>query len=186
MDWDTRTSEIPDSIEPVIAARAWRVTPRIGGVRGLRSTGQREAWPMRDVMQARCLKGNSMWTAIWFPIAGETTPSRPEGNKHGAAPDPYCECGIWGLSDVGYLLGWDFGDHPLIHGVVQMWGHIVAGSHGWRAEYARPVAVVRRSRKRVRPVEAETAAAYGLQLVDEWPALSPSIRASEGVPSGHR
>jgi hypothetical protein len=56
------------------------------------------------------------------------------------APDPDCECGLhaWYAPNSGYARG---APGSTVHGAVAAWGRIEAHWHGFRAEYAEPMAL---------------------------------------------
>jgi hypothetical protein len=63
------------------------------------------------------------------------------------APDPNCRCGIYGMhpSQIGEWFEmtrrpFDWG--PSVHGIVEAWGRVELHEDGFRAEYARPHAMV--------------------------------------------
>jgi hypothetical protein len=130
---------------PVLAARAWAV--RDGR---LWSTSAPEAWPVRQPMRARCLAAAGLLR-----------------RKSHDAPYGPCSCGIWGLAEPDDLPPGD-----LVRGVVRLWGHVVEGTRGWRAEFAYPHVLVGDPE-----VVGGLAALYGVGVVGSWPELSePATR----------
>lgn len=130
---------------PVLAARAWAV--RDGG---LWSTSAPEAWPVGEPIRARCLAPAGL-----LRRRSHDAPYRP------------CSCGIWGLADPDALPPGD-----LVRGVVRLWGHVVEGTRGWRAELAYPHALVGDP-----GILGPLAARYGVAVVESWPELSePAAR----------
>ncbi len=125
---------------PVLAARAWTV--RDGR---LWSTSAPEPWPVREPLRARCLAPTGLFRRA----------------RHEAPHGP-CSCGIWGLASPDDLPPGD-----LVRGVVKLWGHVVEGTRGWRAEFAYPHALVGEG-------EAVQALAdiYGVEALRTWPRLS--------------
>jgi len=57
--------------------------------------------------------------------------------------------------------------HDAITGIIHGWGKIIVGTKGFRAQYAKPIALVARKSKIQRTIE-ETAEQYGLEIVDIW------------------
>lgn len=110
----------PDFVEPTVAWRVWRVI-RYHDVHLLASPMINVVWPSRAALEASCLQ----WA----------------GGRHDAPP-PYerCSCGIYGtrletlpVSMLGQQLL-----RPLVVGPVYLWGRVVEGEAGWRAERAYP------------------------------------------------
>jgi hypothetical protein len=79
---------------------------------------------------------------VWEP--GRPLAARCE---HGhSAPDLDCACGIYAARDPAearrYLVGRDEADViGRVLGQVFLWGRVVEGEHGWRAERAYPAAL---------------------------------------------
>ena len=102
---------VPDRAGEVIGWRGWRVRKDNGLVR-LLSFAQFAEWPAREVFEATC------------------------GKSH-EPPGARCSCGIYAartldhLREMGYVSGAVFGQ-------VSLWGTIVEGEQGWRAQYAYP------------------------------------------------
>ena len=154
----------PDGIEPLTACRGWTIDPR-GPT--LRSLVQGTSWAPGRPLEARCLS--------------------ELGLQHARAPVFECGCGVWGLADPLRL--WGPAGHPTaVLGTVRLWGRVVAGTAGWRAEFALPAALVRPPAdtnlrdpwwRVLHPgigslgdvIEA-VADRYDLPVLDSWPALS--------------
>lgn len=113
---------VPDAIEPAVGYRAWRV-----GADGLlHSVTMSAVWEPDKPYEAEC----------------------GSGREH-ECPDPKCTCGCYAaatfnrLFSMGYAAGgygW-YGEgtrQTVIVGTVSMWGIIIPGQHGWRAQYAYP------------------------------------------------
>jgi hypothetical protein len=65
-----------------------------------------------------------------------------------SAPQRDCACGLYALQEpwdfAGYLPRRHFGasdEANTVIGVVAGWGHAFRGKHGWRAQFAKPVAL---------------------------------------------
>ncbi len=125
---------------PVLAARAWVV--RDGR---LWSTSVPECWPVREPLHARCFASHGL-----LRRSSHDAPHRP------------CSCGVWGLARAEDLPPGD-----LVRGVVRLWGHVVEGTRGWRAEFAYPHALVGDP-----ALLGPVAAAYGVAVLGSWPPLS--------------
>ena len=115
--------------DPVVGWRYWQLSqapPRPGTQGGwrLRSVTQRRfEWPPGGVMRAGCL-----------------------GAGH-RAPDPRCDCGLYGARDLDSLRehGLCLAPEALVVGRVALWGLVlpdvygsVPENDGWRGEYAEP------------------------------------------------
>ena len=170
-----RYLRVPDGIEPVVGARAWRIDP--GGRRLLAATRD-VAWPLGGPLRAACLS------------------SLDEG--HGRVPDPRCGCGVWALADPSDLppeLGYN---GAFVYGIAELWGRVVVGTRGWRGEFARPVALMRAlpplpgwanlhpemfgDRTADAALVEEVARRHGIQALDEWPELTSAEGVCAAVP----
>jgi hypothetical protein len=99
---------------------------------------------------------------------------RGSSSRHPALPAPQrdCRCGIYALHDP-----WDFnGELPahvfgysdvsnVVTGVVAGWGRAFRGEYGWRAQFAKPVALYRA--QVLDPRVDRIAARYGCPVVDQ-------------------
>ena len=133
---------------PLIGFRDWRVR-----VEPLRLTGVIHAvgWPLDDVVATcRVVEGLHSWDAL-----------------HGA-PRADCTCGLYGrheLAEVPKAI-------PLAHhiygvrviGAVVGWGRMVIHERGWRAEFAKPVALAY-GPSDLRRITADLADEYGIPVV---------------------
>lgn len=129
-------------VGPILAARAWSVR---GG--RLWSTSAPTPWPIREALEARCLSPGNLL-------------SRRRGNHE--APVRTCNCGIWGMADPA-----DLPPGGAAVGAVKLWGRVIEGTKGWRAQFAYPAALVGD------PLElGPLALAYGVPVLADWPALS--------------
>jgi hypothetical protein len=65
------------------------------------------------------------------------------------APDPKCKCGLYAVDSLNRLLEvydtWsrlrsrlEMERYPAVVGKVKLWGKVIPGEHGWRAQYAYP------------------------------------------------
>jgi hypothetical protein len=137
---------------PVVGYRSWKLWQTAGGVT-LKSLYKSGHWPV-GVTRARCLH-----CAAWMV------------NQH-PVPNLSCECGLYAFSTpveaarkIEQPLGAVSGasDQPVsVWGAVVGWGRLIQhGSQGWRAQYARPVALLDSGHALL-----ETAAArYGVPLL---------------------
>ncbi len=111
--------QVPRSVSPAIGWRAWRVEEHDARL-WLCSLTFGVRWPLREPMRAACDDG-----------------------RH-APPGERCSCGIYAadslthLQDMGYN-GFEFTEETtVVIGEVKLWGKVVAGTQGWRAEFAYP------------------------------------------------
>ena len=157
--------EAPDGIEPLIGYRGWLVR---GGK--LVSCYRMVEWPVGGPLESMCLTptfGTSNERGD-IPI--------PPPPKHSVSPNIFCTCGIYGLDSYpnlwevregkrkSTLKPWPF---EAITGIIKVWGKVVVGSRGFRAQYAEPIALVARSRMGEWPQGIEeVAGTYGIEVVD--------------------
>lgn len=99
----------------MVGWRYWQVATRSGHLTSV--TQKQVEWPPGHVVVARCA-----------------------GAGH-AAPDPSCECGIYGARDLDTLRehGLCLAPAILIVGTVALWGKVVDDVSGWRAEFGAPL-----------------------------------------------
>lgn len=153
------SSVVPDHVGYVTAARAWRVGGRPGSAR-LLSLWRPVAWP-HERLSASCLRyGRAVGT--WL--------------SHHSAPAGSCNCGIWGLADPERLVEQVVERVPndggvTVCGTVALWGRVVVGAYGWRAEHAYPLGLVVPEDDVSEMVET-LAQAYGIRVLHDWPELS--------------
>lgn len=106
--------DIRDRNQSVSGWRYWQVSARSGQLRSV--TQKRIEWPAGHVLVARCL-----------------------GAGH-RAPDPSCDCGIYGARDLETLRehGLCLAPEILLVGRVALWGRVIDDISGWRGEFATP------------------------------------------------
>lgn len=94
--------------------RYWQVSARSGHLRSV--TQKRVEWAPGHVLVARC-----------------------SGAGH-RAPDPSCECGIYGARDIDTLRehGLCLVPEVLVVGTVALWGTVIDDVSGWRGEFGAP------------------------------------------------
>lgn len=135
---------VPDGIEPIIGWRGWRL-----GVGRLWSTGVHPP-------------------ALYEPgVALRAVCRRSAGH---AAPAEGCRCGIYAVAEPGLIpaaLG------MVAIGTVKLWGKVVPGEYGWRAEYAYPdhLYVLRGHHQELRDYGVPT----DVLGVGEWPLRESHI-----------
>lgn len=102
----------PDYFEPIIAIRTWAVVWQDFNPPQLQSTTNNTLWPAKEPLKAKCTY-----------------------HSH-SAPRTVCTCGIYAKSenssdDLAYY-------YSGIIGRVKLWGRVIPGEKGYRAEYAYP------------------------------------------------
>jgi hypothetical protein len=61
-------------------------------------------------------------------------------SKTGPAPVMECSCGFWSAHDIADI--WEAAnDSDLVCGRVKLWGKVIPYEHGYRSQYAQPIAV---------------------------------------------
>ncbi|MGH8933232.1 MAG: hypothetical protein ACRDZO_22015 [Egibacteraceae bacterium] len=134
-------------------------------------------WPADGPLRAECLVGDTEG----FRPAGWGQHAVGEDATCAECPALNCTCGIYAgtlLAEVRQV-SYARSHLHLAFGIVQGWGRVVEHERGWRAEYARPVALLKptvrlrpagrlrpRTRRRTRETEA-LAEAYGIPLINE-------------------
>jgi hypothetical protein len=114
------TPDVPDYFEPMIGWRAWRIRDTPAGPRLHSVTYSHCFWTPRDATVAEC-----------------------EKKKH-LAPDEGCTCGLYSAKHKAHLLGMGYHHYDPDRGgmnavgEVVLWGKIVEGTQGWRAERGYP------------------------------------------------
>lgn len=117
--------QVPDAIEPAVGYRVWEVIDTNDGLR-IQSLNHQAVWIPNIRFEATCGRGN---------------------DEH-EVPGERCSCGTYAagtfnrLFDMGYtksrgLFAAQHGE-VTIAGEVMLWGGIIPGSLGWRAQYAYP------------------------------------------------
>jgi hypothetical protein len=129
---------IPDIAGVVIGWRAWGINDH---PLRLYSVTHAAVWPPREPIEAEC-------------------------HKPHAVPDPKCSCGLYAARTLDHLAGMGYqryrDDDFVVVGEVAMWGGVIPGTQGWRAQFAYP-------RRLLVPFEAWRYAAglrdaYGVQV----------------------
>jgi hypothetical protein len=145
---------------PELVVGAWRGY-RVWRIKGDRLTG----WWYTDFVWAPGVSEASCDARRWS-LRGR----RPR-HADRAAPQPDCACGLYALQEpwdfAGYLPSRHFGvsdETNTVIGVVAGWGRAFRGKHGWRAQFAKPLALYRSPDldERVDRI----AARYGCQVVE--------------------
>lgn len=140
---------IPDSIDPIIAFRAWNVVDgKLTSVAAQKGTqhwmiGRDGTWFINRTEEPDYFpwrKGKNR-AACHAQELGHIYPP----GEH-SVPDPECACGFWGFSTTLTPLCTRLVNYMVLYrvfGWIEMWGKVVIGSHhGYRSEFARPVALM--------------------------------------------
>lgn len=124
--------EMGDFIEPIAALRLWRYNPQTGMLHGCAS---QEPWVPGFKLRARCI--------TWGPL-GATPRGQPCGEP---VPNIRHGCGIYGMKSVEstadivrYYSRDGVVPDTIVGGKVYLWGSMLEGSYGYRAEFGYPAA----------------------------------------------
>lgn len=121
----------PDFIEPVVGWRYWRLDRERTRLRSL--TGHAEVWPVGRAFEAVCRHAGRDSTDVRYQFVGGYKRSR-----HGA-PEQGCTCGIYAARDLKTLRAkMLFGLGLMVVGEVSLWGKVIPGTRGYRAQLAYP------------------------------------------------
>lgn len=123
--------ETPDSIEPILAIRAWNVHKESSRYFLSSCFQYNIIWPLKTKLSALCLADD---------------PWMSSGIKH-TAPISDCDCGIYALKkapDDSELLPWE---KDSILGLAFLWGRVIEGTKGYRAQFSKPAALLKDDRK---------------------------------------
>lgn len=190
---------VPDGIEPVEADRCWNLvngklcslngtpwTPGEPHAAECKSGHGRHSWNVvrhgvpREAAESMVASHNAHLYSIAYGSTIYTMPSfhpavpsveLPDGYGFALetvthdAPDPGCSCGIYAAETADQLPGGQ------VYGKVKLWGSVIPGERGYRAQYAYP------SEFRVHPSLANnrTLKAFGVPIIvaDTPPAFTP-------------
>lgn len=114
---------IPDGFEPVVALRSWYL-----GENGLLLSMNHKVWNPRVAMEAQCERRGAPMGGFSDRVAVEVPGQHTPGED--------CSCGIYAAKDVDLALSYFTGS--CVIGEVYLWGKIIEGSRGWRAQFAYP------------------------------------------------
>lgn len=119
---------VPDYIEPIVGWRYWRLGPR-----GRLASLHGEEWvPGRPKVAACPFARYDPSDKRVQLVAGYTRRAHD-------APREGCICGLYAARDLKRLRGQMlFGHGLLVVGEVSLWGKVIPGLHGYRAEKAYP------------------------------------------------
>jgi hypothetical protein len=130
---------IPDGIEPVVAFRSWYLAEG-GTLLSMNHT----PWKPRKAFEAECNRRGtaihgftarhkkSNVTVAFGPLDDLETPTV---TQH--VPGENCSCGIYAANTIEHAMQYFQGTACVI-GTVYLWGKVIEGDRGWRAQYAYP------------------------------------------------
>lgn len=153
---------VPDAIEPLVGYRGWLTKDGY-----LHSCYRDVRWPVGSPLRSECI---APLQQIHF--SDESPP--PRVSKHSFPIKP-CTCGIYGLYEFPKLWEVREGRRQETHkpwpdgavvGMVHGWGNTIVGNKGFRAEWAKPIALVKNTQltSAINLLE-QLAERYGLQIV---------------------
>jgi hypothetical protein len=151
-------SSAPDVIGPIVAWRYWRLSPDGSRLRSL--TGRGAEWVPGRPFRARCRFGDH--------DPGDTRFQLISGYTRRAHRPPHegCTCGIYAARDLSHLRGQMlFGFGSVMVGEVALWGKVIPGQHGYRAQlaYPRTLFLMQRGAERAEAI-LERLAAYNVPV----------------------
>jgi hypothetical protein len=133
-------TRVPDAVEPIIGWRAWALIGSGESGPRLSSIAYPCMWLPREALEAECLR-----VSRCIPMPGGE-----------------CDCGIHALTTLDGVLDavprpwWP----PVVLGRVALWGRVVPGTKGWRAQFAYPTS---------------------LMVMERWPWQCKSLRELESA-----
>lgn len=138
--------EIPDSIMPFVGVRGWLANKTLRDEERLFSVYKSIDWPIGEHLEAKCIQPASVWAGMKGAnmfVANMRSGTDPvkELPVHDA-PYTDCSCGIYALNSTltdNEVKPWQ---SSAILGIVLLWGHVLEGERGWRAQYGRIVALL--------------------------------------------
>ena len=180
-------TEIPDSIVPFVGIRAWLVNKNLRNEERLFSVYKSGInWPVGRRLEAQCITPSSVWAGLGVKMFAQAKPDDPVKKlpQHDA-PYQDCTCGIYALNSYlnhDEVTPWS---NEAILGVVLMWGHVLEGERGWRAQYAKAIALLIDSDEpsRVQTVE-RLAQTYKLRTITNLDAEIEKQRKLQGGGGG--
>lgn len=150
MDEDYGSSVVPDSTTPIVGYRAWLVND--GLLHSIYPLVRPVPWPVGEVLKAKCFRTS---TAYFVMHSCESHIS----------PCMECVCGIYGLHRLIHERRKRPWPADCLEGLVEVWGRIIIGSLGFRAQYARPIALFKPRSVRLLYAASSMASLYGLELI---------------------
>ena len=151
---------VPDAIEPLIGWRYWCLDKKEGLLHSLSGAGG-YLWAPDKRFEARCpvIKRGSIDRRYRF-VSGMRT------DMH-EAPGEMCRCGIYAARDLMHLRRQMLTRLAIkVVGEVSLWGKIIPGSKGFRAQFAYPrsLFVIQRTYDWDQSAAAEALSVYGVPV----------------------
>lgn len=140
--------ELPDSIQPILAVRAWNIISE-----------------QDRYFLASCHQNNLIWpvSTELSAICTVNDPWGQSGIKH-SAPILDCECGIYALKQMPGSAGSSPWESDSVLGLAFLWGRIIEGTLGYRAQFCKPAALLDDGRAQILNSLSET---YSIPLVSD-------------------
>jgi hypothetical protein len=154
-------------IEPLVGYRTWRMSEDLE----IKAVAHDIVWPVVEDAAAICLKQH---------------PRRADGSalhRPNDVPVKTCMCGFYGYWTIDDLRTRSLWTDKVIavRGAVVGWGKAWTAEYGWRAKYARPVALLdwpERRRLVQNPFDPERDGA----TADKWNAIAAQIAERYNIP----
>lgn len=170
---------IPDSVVPIVGYRQWVVGNRIGWATGNYETTHvprgfvgspiaEVVWPHTGFLTATCIARHR------FPKQ-----KSKEDPACDSCPGDGCSCGIYGMyhADAENYPALTAEGGSLVYGAVEVWGRVVKGTKGFRAQYAKIIGFVAPN---VSPWRWPIHPAFGYSAIPIEPTLAP-VTTVEGL-----
>lgn len=113
---------VPDSSDPITAIRCWEVS-LVDGIPALASVSANSVWPSKKAMSASCHRHGLL------------------GGEHGSTedvPKDGCSCGIYAARMTEPKSAFRYFRGGVVIGTVSLWGKLIEGEKGYRAEFGYP------------------------------------------------
>jgi hypothetical protein len=121
----------PDVAEPIIGWRYWRLDRERRRLSSL--TGSTQPWPANKAFAAACRFARRDRSDFRYRYAGGGQPVEHD------APTEGCTCGVHAARDLKNLRAkMLFGLGLMVVGEVSLWGKVIPGTRGYRAQFAYP------------------------------------------------
>ena len=121
----------PDLAEPIVGWRYWRLARDRRKLSSL--TGHTQEWPPNKAFAAICRYARRDPSDFRFRYAGGGKPAAHE------APTEGCTCGVYAARDLKNLRAkMLYGLGLMVVGEVSLWGKVIPGTRGYRAQFAYP------------------------------------------------
>lgn len=148
----------PDVLGPLVGWRYWRLDP-VSGL--LSSLSRAQIWEPGNRFTAGCRLARNWLTDSRYRITGGVPHAEDD------VPGNHCTCGVYAARDLRHLRGQMlFGLGLTVVGEVSLWGKVIPGSSGYRAEHAYPrhLFAVRRTADWNKEQLVDSLAVYGVPV----------------------